>query len=486
MTISFNEINTNLRSPGVYLEVDNSRASSGLGSRQRLLLIGFSALAATGISQVFSGAEANSKYGAQSQLAQMVAKALPVAGGSVDVFAAPVIAPAAGIAAKSIVTVTAANAEAGTVSMSVAGVSISASVRKGATATVIAGALADAVNSVIGLPVAATKNTNKVELEAIHKGSYGNRLYVAQETGYGKEMPTGVSLAIGDFAGGTGGADLSAVITAMGDDQYHYIGCAFNDQLSRTALHDEMARRYAANLMAGGRVCLALADTVANLQAYALTQNTPHLSTLDAGTLQQPESDVAAAYAARAAWRLSKDPARPLQHQELFAMSARAQQRLATERESLLHSGIATIEVVAGRAQVHRAITMYRVNSTGTADDSYLDVTTLSTLDAVRAYQRDTLLLRYPDFKAADSATTAPVGQPILTAPALKGEFYSLYQDMISFGWVEDADSYLESLVVESDPKIAGRFNVLDNPNLITPLRIIAVRSQFELVEQRA
>ncbi|MFA0173229.1 phage tail sheath subtilisin-like domain-containing protein, partial [Vibrio splendidus] len=73
------------------------------------------------------------------------------------------------------------------------------------------------------------------------------------------------------------------------------------------------------------------------------------------------------------------DPARPLQTLVLTSLlpPAKTAQWDMTERNLLLHDGIATYMVTPGNeVAIEREVSMYRQNAYGDPDPSYLDITT--------------------------------------------------------------------------------------------------------------
>jgi len=92
-----------------------------------------------------------------------------------------------------------------------------------------------------------------------------------------------------------------------------------------------------------------------------------------------------------ASYYLNIDPGRPLQTLAFAGRAAPAVSDRFTwaERNQLLYDGIATFTVDAsGGVLIERAITTYRLNSSGLSDDSYLDVETLFTLFYLRRSAR--------------------------------------------------------------------------------------------------
>lgn len=277
--IAFNEIASTLRTPGVYIEADNSNANTSNAERHKLLLLGHAAGSINGIQQVYSASEATNMAGAGSELALMAVRA-ESAYKHVDVYMAQAKEPESGTAASIEISFVATDAQAGTLHLLVCGQAVSVAVLAGTTAANIAKAVADTLKTRESLPVSATNSASKVKLTCKHKGEHGNRYHVSLRSGYGMTVPSGVSVTIpsAGFSGGAGVADITDVITAMGDDQYHYIALAHINNASIQKMHAEMARRYEAGMMIGGRVFAAHAASMTDIKAFADGYNTPHIA----------------------------------------------------------------------------------------------------------------------------------------------------------------------------------------------------------------
>jgi len=74
-----------------------------------------------------------------------------------------------------------------------------------------------------------------------------------------------------------------------------------------------------------------------------------------------------------------------------------------TEQENALNNGMTPIEVGPGdRVQIVRAISTYTVDANSVPDPALLDITTIRTLDYVRAAVVQRIALRFPRDKLSD------------------------------------------------------------------------------------
>ena len=152
-----------------------------------------------------------------------------------------------------------------------------------------------------------------------------------------------------------------------------------------------------------------------------------------------------------------------------------------TDRNSLLHNGIATCYHMGGYTRIDREITTYQTNSFGDADNSYLDATTLYTLAEIVSELKTAITSKYARHKLANDGTRFGAGQAIVTPKVIRSELIAQYASMENRGLVENADLFAKYLVVERDTTDVNRLNVLLPPDLVNQLRVFALLAQFRL-----
>ncbi|EDV4073054.1 phage tail protein, partial [Salmonella enterica subsp. enterica serovar Pomona] len=161
---------------------------------------------------------------------------------------------------------------------------------------------------------------------------------------------------------------------------------------------------------------------------------------------------------------------------------ALADRLLWQERNGLLFDGIATCNISEGDVpQIERLITMYRTNSYGDPDPSYLDVNTPATLSYLRYSTRLRIQQRFPRHKLADDGTPIAPGQPIVTPEIIRTELLALFMEWEEAGLVEDFEQFKDELIVERNKNDKNRVDVLAGPNLINQFRIFAEQIRFIL-----
>lgn len=488
MAISFNQISSSIRSPLVYIEVDNTQANNFTQDLRALLVgqrLSTGSVAAETPVLVSSVDQAIENFGAGSQLARMFT-AYKANDSFTETWAIALDDDASAAAATGSATVTGTATASGTVYLYVAGERVTAGVNTGDTATNVGDAIAAAINSDTSLPVTASATTGVVTITAKNAGEAANsidlRLNFLGELG-GERTPAGLSVAIAAMSGGTTNPDVSLATAAMGDEPYEYICSPYTDSSSLNDWRDSMAGRWNALKQLYGHVFSARAGTVSELDTFGSARNDEHMSVMgfyDSPT--QPEQ-WAAALCAQAAFSLTNDPARPLQTLALTGVQLPpdASRFTLSERNTLLFSGVSTPFYSGGQARIERCITQYQTNAFSQPDSSYLDVTTMSTLSRISREISSRISSKFPRHKLADDGTRFGAGQSIVTPRIIRSELIALYDRLENLGIVENADAFAESLIVERNATDPNRIDVLHTPDLVNQFRIFAARIEFRL-----
>lgn len=283
--------------------------------------------------------------------------------------------------------------------------------------------------------------------------------------------------------------DVDAALAATGDNQFHHTVLGLNDSVSVMALGEFLSDRYTALQQIPGLGYVAKKDTFTNLLAYGESYNSPFIEVFGVNSLVDKEStaysepELAAAWAGQVAPSLAIDPCRPLQTLELKKVYTDADIEFGfSERNLLLYSGISTYKTNdAKQVFIDRAITTYKENAAGVADDSYLDITVPATAMFYRAKQRSRILSKFPRHKLAKDGTKFAPGQAVVTPSIIKAELLSLYKELEYRGIVQDFEGYKSSLIVELDPDNPKRVNELDSPQFVNGLVIYAGKIQYRL-----
>ena len=484
--ISFTSIPIGIRTPGSYIEFDNTRAVRGLPAlSHRILVIGQKTALGTAPvltpKRITSVAQAAADYGPGSMLAAMVA-AVRAANTYTDCYAIALADNSEGTAAEGLLAIGGPATAGGTLNLYVAGVRVQVGIAAGQTQGQIATAIAAAITAA-KVPVNAVASGANVQLFAQHAGEAGNYIDIRLNYAFGEATPAGVTVLVATpMSGGTGNPDLTALIAAIGDEQYDTIILPYTDASSLAAIEAEMARRWGPMVQREGHVFAAVSGTVGDATTLGDSRNSPHVTIMHAGKSPTPPWIWAAVTGAVDAFE--PDPARPRQTLPLPGCLAakEADRPTREERNTLLGEGIATHTVDAGGiVRMERLVTTYQETPAGDPDVSYLDIETLRTLAYMRATTRLRMAAEYPRHKLADDGTAYAPGQAIVTPQEIRGTLLHLARDWETAGLLENFDVFREALIVERNATDRNRVDALIPPDVVNQFRVFAAAIQFIL-----
>jgi phage tail sheath gpL-like len=486
--INFEQIPLDILTPGNFVEFSNERAVRGLALMPHKILV-FGQKLASGIAPantpilLYSKDQAAVLGGRGSMMHRMVA-ALKRVNQTTELWGVFLDDDAAGNLAAGSVTLTGPATAAGTYALYIDGVPVRIAVASAATADATATALAAAINANADLSVTAAVDgeiTSKVVLTAKHKGLAGNAISIRTNYFRGEVNPAGLTEVIVGMAGGTQNPDVTDVFTSIGAEWYTTYVMPYTDAANLTALEGELARRTGPLVMTDAIAYTGSVGSQGALVAFGTGRNTQHVSCIGVeGQIDAPE-EWAAAYAGAAAFAAEIDPAQPVSDIELTGLKAPAigDRFTREQRDVLLKNGIATWTVnPAGNVVIERAVTMYRLGSTGLPDRSYLDTETLRTLSYLRYTMRVRLAARYRRKKLGKDGSKGP---NVVTPKTIRGEMIALFKDWEELGLVQDIEQFKRDLIVEISDVDPNRVNVLIPAHVINQLRVIAGQIQFIL-----
>lgn len=334
-----------------------------------------------------------------------------------------------------------------------------------------------------------------IDIIAKGNGDYGNDIIIQTDlrgaTG-GEKPVNGVSVSIVPMQNGVGEIDVDAIIAAMGDTAYDFIGVPWNDSdtLDKFSLElSDTTGRWSYARALFGHVITAMRgkapDDLNSLVDFGVTRNDQHASVL--GLEEKFASatyDVVGALTGLCATNISIDPARPLQSLTLEGIigAPLGGGFDLTERNTLLLNGIAAQTTNSDRTvTINRLVTSYRVNTYGDLDISYLDSETLWSLSYVQRFFKTELTSKYPRHKIADDGTRVAPGQAVVTPKTLKAEMIGICYKLENLGVFESVDSWKDEIIVERNITDPSRVDLLIPCNLMNGLRVIAELTQFRL-----
>ncbi len=463
--IAFDSIPASIRKPGKYFEFNNKLAVRTLPSNpQRVLVVAQKTAAGSApanvVVQVFDAETAATLFGRGSQCHRMVKAAID-ANRYLQLFVLPVDDAGGSTANTQTITVTGTATGAGSIKVVVGDTEIELNVPSGDAQNTIATALNALMLKFPNLPVAETVATNVVTCTAINKGTVGNALKITASS----TVP-GVTVAVGAGVTGATDPDLTTPLAAVFAGGHEILVVPYNSatplQTLRThlnAVSGPMEQRGAIGVYATGGLLAAATALAAGLNAERIT----------AAFLKNsltPAEQVAAAYAAVIAFE--EDPARPLNTLVLTPVKAVpvADRLSRTEQETLLANGVTPLEVQPGeQVGIVRAITTYTVNAQSVLDISWLDLTTIRTMDFVRLSCRTRISLRFPREKLSER-----------TAARVRSELLDVLIKLEELEIVEAVEANKEGLLVERDLQDPNRLNAKIPTDVVNGLHVFAGR----------
>lgn len=486
--VSFNGIPVDIRTPGQYIEIDNTRAVGGIPQQARKILIlgqrfaAGSVAAATPV-RVMSANHGAGLFGRGSQLAAMIAAA-KAANASTDMWACALDDLVAGVAASGTLTITGAPTAAGTLNLYVAGIATKVGVAANDTNTVTATNIAAAINANPDLPVTATSALGVVTVTARHKGENGNYVDLRVNFYDGEALPAGLAIAIVAMTGGTGNPDVTLALAALGGDQYYTIITAWTDAANMTALEAFLLTRWGPMSQKTGSAFGCVSGTYSGLVTLGHARNSP--MSLLFGIYDMPVAPwiAAATWGSVIEFNGAIDPARGFQTLLLPGLMAPPVKSQFTrdQRDILLHNGISTFTVdQGGNVLIEQVVTTYQTNAYGIPDVSYLKLNSVWTADAIRYAIRARIALRFPRHKLANDGTNFAPGQAIVTPSIIRAELIGLFREMEEAGLVEDFNQFKNDLLVVRSTANVNQINAVIPPNLVNQFDVFAASVQFRL-----
>ena len=497
MAISFNNIPTTTRTPGVYVEVDNSRALQGLTQNPHsALIIGQKTSDGTvdfdTLTAITRDNLADGYFGAGSILARMC-NFFKDNNPNTELYAIAIGSGIAGTAASATIDFSAAMysdivSGEGDYYLLINGTPCYFTITSNMSGAAVASAAMSTINALSTLPVRAARSNGQLSLSAVCSGTQGNYINVRHNYYTGQSTPAAFSAAptIVSMADGATDPDLGDAWAVIDNKQFHYIVQPYIDAANLKEIEDELTDRFKPleDLQGHGFACVRGAQ--ASCTTLGNSRNNAHNTIMGMYDSPTAPEEWAAALGAQAAFNLNVDPARPLTGLALKGVLPPPISNRFTraERDILLYDGIATYTVsTGGDVQIERCITTYQTNTLGISDASYLDVQTLATLGEIRYQFKTRMSNRFiaPRFKLADDSFPVQPGTKIATPATVKQECISLFTLLRDVGLIENLQDFIDNLVVERNVSDVNRVDVLLPPDLINQFRILAGNIQFIL-----
>lgn len=363
-------------------------------------------------------------------------------------------------------------ATSGVLTLDIGNVPVSVAITSGQSATTIARALRNAINTSKSLlPVTADVADSTVSLRAKCAGSLGNQVGL-----YTRSTATGTTYTIVQPTGGATDPDLAATSGALATvfaGEYTHYSTPYLDADNCGDLKTHLDNISGGTEMRPATAWLGYTDEIGVIDsaksrcgAAGATLNHWRVSVgYLPGTYSLPY-EVGAAYMAMAAKQ--NDPAGPLNGLTLAGIDPPdIGSRLSrTVQETLLDNGVTPLEVISGeQVAIVRAISTYTRNAQGIEDPTRLDMTTATALDYVRKACRQRVSIRFPRPKLTDRFKKD-----------LRSELLDVLVGCERLEVTQDIATWKDYLLIETDLQDNTRVNARIPASIVRGAHVIALR----------
>lgn len=374
------------------------------------------------------------------------------------------------------------------------GTQVRFTVAAGDTVTQMASALKDAINANADLPVTASSAAGVVTVTSRHGGEVGNEIDLRMDLG-AQPLPTGLGVAIGDMAGGTGNPDVQAALDVLENTWVTAVAMPWNDATNIGTFAAWLRERYTATAKLDVHGYVGKRGTFGQLTAWGVLTNCPFLSL--AGLNRSPTAswEIAATVMGIASFHLANDPARQLR--SLVVTGARSpdagDQFTATENDLLLRSGVSTFRSLDdGTLTISRLITAYRQSNLGVADRAWMDIMVPATLSRIRYDWAMYVSLLYPRSKLVDDEDAGAFvgriddadedpGNVVVTPRRMHASWAArcqLYADRV---WIENVERTIRQSKFQRSGDDRNRLESRQQVQVVGNLMVLAAALEFQV-----
>jgi phage tail sheath gpL-like len=464
--ISFDSIPSSIRKPGKYFEFNTKLAVRTLPANKQRMLIVAQRLAAGTVAEiipttVFSDAQAAEYFG-HGSIAHLMVRAAIKANAYLDLTVCALSDSASTpVARVQTIALTGPATSTGVCTLYVGNVRYEVGVNSTDTATIIGTALKAALDGDPALPFTVVHTTGTLVFTAKNKGTVANQIDFLCTT-------TASGITVANTATTPGSVDplLATALAACFGEQYNIIASPFIDSTSLTALKTHLDNISGPMEQRPGIGIFGIDDALGTVTTLASGVNSGRIVCAYLRGTKSPAYEIGAAYAAVKAYE--EDPARPLNLLPLanIAAPAIADRLSRTEQENCFYNGTSPLEVGPGEVvQIVRAISTYIHDPQGIDDISLLDITTICTLDYVRAALRTRIALRFPREKLSSK-----------TPNAVRDQIMDVLEQLEDLEIVEEVAANADGVICERDLQDPNRLNAKIPVDVVNGLHIFAGR----------
>ncbi|SHO65817.1 Mu-like prophage tail sheath protein gpL [Pseudoxanthobacter soli DSM 19599] len=359
----------------------------------------------------------------------------------------------------------------------------------GDTVTIVAAALAAAINAYSNaltgamLPVTATAAAGVVTLTARHAGAIMAEIDHSIPTGIAGNIFVG-ALTVASVTPASGVPSLATALAAIGDDPCGAMVAPWADTASLDAYQawlSDVAGRWAWSRQSYGHAWCCNSGNTSAQTTLGLGRNDRHTSIIARpATHQRPSWLWAAGFAGRLLpWLSDTTTGNVSRNQTGLVVEGIEAPRDRTAvwgysaRNTLLGAGISTWTATAdGRVAVDKIVTTYRTGPTGQPDSVFRDVQSVYQLAGGFGYMRERLASEQGNKALMDSN---PGALEAVTTPAdIKATLIHGYEALEQRGVFEDAATFAASVIVRRNAANPARVDMFLPMDRVNPLDILA------------
>ena len=476
MTISFDNIPTSIRKPGIYTEYNKTLAVQGLPANAPKVAL-LAQMTSSGIGSDGTPVKVFSEndlvlYGGTGSIAHLSGKAIFDANPNVDLTLVP-ISDGAGTDSTGTITISAGGGDAtyaGTMETWIGNARVETTISVGDDTDTIAASLQTSIAALEHkMPITSAVASSVVSVYARNYGTLGNNVALSS-----KMYANGDATAT--IVQPTGGATDPSIATALTNiyaGDYNIICNTLNNSTALGLLSTHLTDRASPTEDRPAIGTFGYNGVQATIETLCgTTLNDERMSCAYLKTTKTTERghsldyEIAGAYTGVIA--SEQDPARPLNGLVLKGIAPCAEENKLsrTQQESLLLNGVTPLENVTGeKVAIVRAISTYTTSVTGFADPSMLDITTIRTLDYTKLAIETRLGLVFPRSKLSQR-TPAKVRTQVINVLKLLDE-----QEIL-----ENVDVNIDQVIVERNANDANRIDIQIPCDVVNGLHVMAMR----------
>lgn len=494
---TFDQIPTDWRSPGTYLEVKPNYRNVGIFDYPvQNLIIG--AKLATGtltpgtIVEVVRGTEGQALFGIGSIGAEQVA-AFRKANKTQPLFVMALPDEAGAVKATGTITFTGAVSSSLVLRFKIAGQQVRFTAQPTSTIAELATSLAAAIMENTTLPVTATAAAGVVTVTSRHGGEVGNDIDLRVDV-EAQPLPANLNVAVAAMAGGTGNPDLTPALDVIANTWYTAIQHPFSDATNMGVFAEFLTERFTAMSKLDAHGYVGKRGTFGDLGTWGQLTNCPFLTVV--GLKASPTSSwaISAAVMGLVSFHLANDPARQLRSLVVPGVEApaAADHFIETERDLLLRRGVSTFESLSdGAVTISRLITTYRKSNLDVDDDAWLDIMVPAVLSRIRYDWQSYVSLLYPRAKLTNDEDAAAfasnvsdddvVGSSVVTPRRMHASWAGRCRRYANLVWIERVEETIKQSVFKRHSSDKNRLDSHQEIRIVGNLMVLAGSLEFQV-----